>query len=68
MQEKLNKIRNQIKELKRKEAQLMLQLVKEKAKVRDTLKIPGITKTTWKKLEGQVNRSTLYRRVEKLTA
>ena len=68
MQEKLNKIRNQIKELKRKEAQLMLQLVKEKAKVRDTLKIPGITKTTWKKLEGQVNRSTLYRRVKKLTA
>lgn len=68
MQEKLNKIRNQIKELKRKEAKIMLQLVKEKAKARDTLKIPGIAKTTWKKLEGQVNRSTLYRRAKKLTA
>lgn len=68
MQDKLNKIRKQILVLRIKEAELMVTIMKEKAKVRDTLKIPGITKTTWKKLEGQVNRSTLYRRAKKLTA
>lgn len=65
MEKKLQKIRKQIKELKAKEAEIMLQIVKEKAKIKDTIKIPGITKTTWKKLEGQVNRSTLYRRAKK---
>lgn len=62
MQEKLNKIRKQIKVLKEKENKLVLEIIKDKAKVKDTVKIPGITKTTWLKLPGQLSRSQIYRR------
>lgn len=67
MEKKLQTIRKQIKELKAKEAEIMLQIVKEKAKIKDTIKSPGITKTTWLKLPNQLSRSQIYRRAKKQT-
>lgn len=66
MKEKLNKIRKQILALRIKEAELMIAITKDNAKLKGTIKMPGVEKTTWKKLDGQVNRSTLYRRAKKL--
>lgn len=67
MEKKLQTIRKQIKELKAKEAEIMLQIVKEKAKIKDTIKSPGITKTIWLKLPNQLSRSQIYRRAKKQT-
>lgn len=67
MQKELNQIRKEIKLLKEKESKLVLELIKQKAKEKDTYKIPGVTKTTWLKLPNQLSRSALYRRKKKLS-
>jgi len=66
MQEKLNKIREKIASLKEQETKIILKLRQTYEKENGTIKIPGVTKKTWKKLEGQVHRTTIYRRQKKL--
>lgn len=67
MKKKLEKIRKQIAKLKQEETKIILKLKREYQQVYDTVKIPGVTKTTWKKKEGELHRSTIWRREKKLT-
>ena len=66
MQDKLNKIREKIASLKEQETKIILKLRQTYEKENNTIKIPGVTKTTWKKKEGQLSRSQIYRRKIKL--
>jgi len=66
MQDKLNKIREKIASLKEQETKIILKLRQTYEKENSTHLIPNVTKTTWKKLEGQLHRTTIYRRKLKL--
>lgn len=66
MKKKLEQIRKQIAKLRKEEDKIILLLRKTYEQEKGTLYIPNIEKTTWKKLEGQVHRSTLWRRAKKL--
>ena len=50
------------------ENKIILKLIKQKAKEKDTYSLPGVTKTTWKyKKPGELHRSTIYRRKLKIS-
>lgn len=66
LNKQLNQIRKQIANLRKQEDKIILKLRKSYAKEKDTIKIPGVTKTTWKKKEGELSRSQIYRRAKKL--
>jgi len=66
MQEKLKIIREKIASLKEQETKIILKLRQTYEKENGTIKIPGVTKRTWKKLEGQVHRTTLWRQAKLL--
>lgn len=67
MKKKLTQIRKQIAKLRKEEDKIILLLRKTYEQEKGTIRIPNVEKATWKKLEGQVHRSTLYRRQKKLT-
>lgn len=66
MKKQLEQIRKQIARLRKQEDKIILKLKASYAKENDTIKIPNVTKTTWKKKEGELSRSQLWRRAKKL--
>lgn len=66
MHKELIKIRKQIAKLRKQEDKIILKLKASYSKEHDTIKIPGVTKTTWLKKPGELSRSQIYRRAKKL--
>lgn len=66
MQKELNQIRKQIAKLKKQEDKIIIKLRKQYEKENNTIKIPNVTKTTWKKKEGELHRTSIWRREKKL--
>lgn len=66
LNKQLNQIRKQIANLRKQEDKIILKLRKSYAQEKDTVKLPGVTKTTWLKKPGELHRTTIWRRAKKI--